>query len=81
MTKIAMMQTITILKMMPMTNLDSLKDKYLLSVSEASRYFGINTAKVRNLAREYTGVSLYNGNKLLIKRIAFEKLIDSVESI
>lgn len=58
-----------------------LSDKYLLSVSEATRYFGINSAKIRNMSKEYVGVSLYNGKKLMIKRVAFEKLLDGLDNI
>lgn len=60
---------------------ETLRDKYLLSVSEATRYFGINSTKIRNMSKEYVGVSLYNGNKLMIKRIAFEKLLDGLDNI
>lgn len=60
---------------------EQLSDKYLLSVSEATRYFGINSAKIRNMSKEYVGVSLYNGKKLMIKRVAFEKLLDGLDNI
>lgn len=58
-----------------------LSDKYLLSVSEATRYFGINSAKLRNISKEYSGISLYNGKKLMIKRNKFEQLLDNLDNI
>lgn len=64
-----------------MNSKDLYSNKYLLSIAEASKYFGINTTKIRNIIKEYKGLSLYNGNKVMIKRSAFERFIDSIDNI
>lgn len=60
-----------------------LSQKYCLTVSEASDYFGIGEKKLRaiisnNLNADYL---LCNGKKYLIKRKLFESYIDGAYSI
>lgn len=52
--------------------------KYLLTIKEASEYFGIGERKLRELVTlDYvTGCIVNNGAKTLIKRIKFEQFID-----
>jgi len=58
-------------------------EKYCLSIEEASKYFRIGENKLRKLAEENITSSwvLRSGNRLLIKRLAFEKIIDSLDVI
>lgn len=61
----------------------ALDQKYCLTVSEASQYFGIGEKKLRaiisnNLNADYL---LCNGKKYLIKRKLFEQYIDLAYSI
>ena len=60
-----------------------LGEKYLLTVEEAARYFGIGQKKLRQLASENSGhdLFLYNGVKLMIKRKQFESFIDTTSAI
>lgn len=55
----------------------SLSDKYVLSIKEASEYFGIGEKKLRRILGEnFDTLALQNGSKLMVKRKAFEKFID-----
>nr|WP_289768970.1 excisionase [uncultured Acetatifactor sp.] len=58
-------------------------EKYTLTVAEASDYFNIGESKLRKFLSEHQGESyiLMNGTKVLIKRIQFEKIIDTLSSI
>ncbi len=58
-------------------------EKYCLSIEEAARYFRVGEAKLRRLAEENlsSGWVLRSGNRILIKRLAFEKIIDSLDVI
>lgn len=57
--------------------------KFLLSVSEASEYFNIGDKKLRNLISNNQGAEwlFYNGERLMIKRVLFEKFILETPSI
>lgn len=60
-----------------------IKDKYCLTVEEASQYFNIGEKSLRkiianNLNAEYL---LYVGVKVLIKRKMFEDYVDSIHTI
>lgn len=57
--------------------------QYTLSIEEAAKYFRIGKDKLRELANEYPDADwlLYNGNRAQIKRIKFEKFIDSMTTI
>lgn len=57
--------------------------KYLLTVQEASQYFGIGEKKIRQLIQENNTAPylLNNGVKILIKRSLFEQFLNEVNSI
>lgn len=60
----------------------NLSDKYVLSIKEASEYFGIRDKKLRRILYEhFDDLALQNGAKLMVKRKAFEKFIDRTNSI
>jgi len=50
-------------------------EKANLTVDEAAAYFGIGTKKIRDLAKANPKAAyfLWNGTKLLIKRVQFQK--------
>ena len=57
-------------------------ERYLMTIEEASMYFRIGENKLREVANEHKDVFvLQNGNRMLIKKKAFEKLIDELEQI
>ena len=63
----------------------SIAEKYALTISEASLYFGIGEKKLRSLALEHEGESdsfiLKNGCKVLFKRAKFAQFLDRTGSI
>jgi len=60
----------------------ALKDKYTLTVKEASSYFNIGTKKMRRLAEENTSrFAVYSGNRYLIIRPKFEKFLDESSAV
>lgn len=60
-----------------------LKDKFLLTFEEASRYFGIGENKLRNMAdyEENPDWILQNGCRKLIKRVRLENILLESETI
>ena len=60
-----------------------IRDKYTLTISEASEYFNIGEKKLRQIVQENNTADfiLNNGVKVLIKRMKFEQFIDEVSSI
>lgn len=58
-------------------------EKYTLSIEEAAAYFRIGENKLRNLVEENKNADylLWNGNRVQIKRVLFEKNIDELEAI
>lgn len=57
-------------------------EKANLSLEEAAAYFGIGINKLRDMTNdENCPFVLWNGNKRLIKRKAFERYLDSAYSI
>ncbi len=58
-------------------------EKYTLTVEEAALYFRIGENKLRKLINDDKNALyiLWNGNRPQIKRIMFEKLIDSLPLI
>lgn len=59
-----------------------LKDKYALTIEEASAYFSIGETKLREMTNEpECPFVLWNGTKRLIKRQLCEKFLDSSFSI
>ncbi len=61
----------------------AIHEKYLLSIEEASQYFHIGENKLRKIAEEHKNANwlFYNGQRLLIKRKTFEKIIDELTTI
>ena len=57
--------------------------KYTLSIEEAAAYFRIGEHKLRNLINKNKNADylLWNGNRVQIKRVKFEKYVDSLEAI
>lgn len=60
-----------------------IKDKYALSIEEASEYFGIGQKKMRQLVAENiaSGIAIQNGVKILVKRKRFEAFLDKLSAI
>lgn len=60
-----------------------LYNKYLLTIEEASMYFGIGQSKLRNMLSTdpYNTYTLKNGRKTLIKRVVFEQYLNAASSI
>lgn len=57
-------------------------EKSKLTLEEAAAYFGIGTAKLRELTdEENCNFVLWNGNKRLIKRKLLDKYLESEFSI
>jgi excisionase family DNA binding protein len=58
-------------------------EKYTLSIEEAAAYFRIGEHKLRNIISENKNADylLWNGNRVQIKRVKFEKYIDTLEAI
>ncbi len=57
-------------------------ERYLMTVEEASSFFRIGENKLRQIANDYKeDCVLYNGNRMLIKKKNFEKVIDKLEQI
>ena len=59
------------------------KDKFLLTVEEASDYFGIGQKKLRQIIVNNldAGIIIQNGVKYLIKRQRFEAYLDELTAI
>ena len=60
-----------------------LKDKYCLTIEEASEYFGIGEKKIRQIVTENVdaGFVIQNGVKYLIKRKRFEEFLEEMTAI
>ena len=58
-------------------------EKYTLTVEEATAYFRIGEHKLRNIINENKNADylLWNGNRVQIKRVKFEKYVDTLEAI
>ena len=57
-------------------------ERYLMTIEEASSYSRIGENKLRQLANEYKEECVVmNGNRMLIKKKKFEKVIDRLEQI
>ena len=65
------------------TNEVPLWKKYALTLSEAAQYFGIGERKLQQIADENrdTGIVIYNGVKLLLKKKKFTEWLNEVNSI
>lgn len=65
-----------------MENKVLIKDKYALTVNEASEYFNIGVKRIRRVLAEYPNQFTVNcGNKQLIVRHKFERFIDETTEI
>ncbi len=60
-----------------------IKDKYLMTVDEASAYFGIGKDKIREITDSPAGTPcvLFNGSKRLIKRKKMEQYLEKLFEI
>ncbi len=58
-------------------------EKYLLSVKEATSYFGIGDNKLRQIINDNKTADylIWNGTHSKIKRRLFEKYLDSIQTI
>lgn len=57
-------------------------EKFLLTLEEASEYFGVGITKLRELSnKEGCEFVLWNGKKRLIKRQKLEKYLEDLYSI
>ena len=58
-------------------------EKYTMTIEEAARYFRIGEGKLRRLADEKPAPDwlVMNGNRVQVKRKAFERFIDSTDVI
>lgn len=57
--------------------------KYTLTIEEAAAYFRIGENKLRIMISQNPNAEylLWNGNRVQIKRIMFEKFIDGLEAV
>lgn len=64
-------------------NIEDISVKFLLTIEEAARYFGIGEHKLRNMASygEIPDWIVFNGKRMLIKRVLLEKYLLSAETI
>lgn len=60
-----------------------IKDKFCLTIEEASSYFNIGEKKLRKIVSDNldSGFIIQNGVKFLVKRKQFEKFLDDLTSI
>ena len=60
-----------------------IKDKFCLTINEASDYFNIGNKKLRKIVVDYidSGFVVQNGVKILIKRKHFEKFLEETTTI
>lgn len=58
-------------------------EQYTMTIEEAAKYFRIGEHKLRKLIAEHKDADflLWNGNRPQIKRVLFEKYIDSCSLI
>ncbi len=58
-----------------------LSEKFLLSLDESSRYFGIGINKLRRMTEETSDWWLWSGQVKKIKRVQFEQYLANATSI
>ena len=56
-------------------------EKYLLTVKEASAYFGIGEKRVRFLVQTNSELGIMNGDRRMVHRKRFEQFIDNTSGI
>ena len=61
--------------------MSDISTKYLLTIKEAARYFGIGERKLREMSEYTEGIFLTNGNKLLINRHKMEEFLDQSSTV
>ena len=49
------------------------EEKFLLTLKEASAYFGIGINALRRLTDKHTNLCIFNGNRRMIKKEKLEK--------
>lgn len=62
----------------------TLDNKYLLTIPEASRYFGIGKEKIKSIVNDNMiggDFFIMNGTRILIKRQKFEQWLDRTDTI
>lgn len=66
-----------------MENQVPIKDKFCLTIDEASEYFGIGEKKLRKIVTENLNSDfiIQNGVKYLIKRKRFESFLNEISAI
>jgi hypothetical protein len=57
--------------------------RYALTVTEAAEYYHIGESKLRRIAEEHPDADfiIMNGNRVLFKRIKFERFLDQATAI
>ncbi len=59
-----------------------LKEKYALTVTEASQYYNIGPRRLRLMADQHLGdFAVFSGNKYLLLREKFEEFLKQISSI
>ena len=60
-----------------------IESRYAMTVEDAAEYFSLGQKKIRSLADDNptAGFALQNGNRLLIKRRAFEDFLDRLDAV
>ena len=56
-------------------------EKYLLTVKEASAYFGIGEKRIRFLVQTNSELGIMNGDRRMVHRKRFEQFIDNTSGI
>ncbi|MBQ6252353.1 excisionase [Ruminococcus sp.] len=58
-------------------------ERYALTVTEAAKYYHIGETKLRRLAEEHPDADfiIMNGNRVLFKRVRFERFLDQATAI
>lgn len=58
-------------------------EKYTLTIEEAAKYFRIGESKLRRLAEVSPTPDwvVMNGNRIQVKRVLFERMIDATDTI
>lgn len=59
----------------------ALSEKYLLTVKEASAYFGVGEKRLRFILNNNPSLTVFNGERTMVHRKKFEKFIDETSSI
>lgn len=57
--------------------------RYALTVTEAAEYYHIGETKLRRIAEEHPDADfiIMNGNRVLFKRIKFERFLDQATAL